>query len=30
MCYNIGNAKENVGFEPYDFVKYDCVHFGSN
>jgi hypothetical protein len=26
MCQNISAGKENVGYEPYDFVKYDCVY----
>jgi hypothetical protein len=26
MCHNISAAKENLGYEPQDFVKYDCVY----
>lgn len=26
MCQNISAAKEKVGFEPQDFLKYDSVY----
>jgi hypothetical protein len=26
MCQNISSGKDSPGFEPVDFVKYDCVH----
>jgi hypothetical protein len=26
MCHNISAGKESIGYEPSDFIKYDCVY----
>ena len=26
MCQNISAGKESVGYDPRDFLKYDCVY----